>query len=131
MGNTEADGVNGNLRNTTIAVPLKYLSKFCRSHKTPLTRCKIELKIKWTKHFVSSAAANDNDDANLNNISFTIKDAKFYLCCVVFLSAKDNQKLSKLFSKWFERKCIGINVKQKVRIKMQRKSIDSFLNQNL
>ena len=31
LGNTEADGNNGILKNATIAVPLKYLSNFCRS----------------------------------------------------------------------------------------------------
>ena len=45
---------------------------------------------------------NDNDDANSNNIILTIKDIKSY-APVVTLSAKDNQKLSKLLSKGFER----------------------------
>ena len=31
LGNTEANGVNGILRNTTVAVPLKYLSNIWRS----------------------------------------------------------------------------------------------------
>ena len=45
---------------------------------------------------------DDNDNANLNNIIFTIKDINLYVP-VVTLSAKDNQKLSKLLSKGFER----------------------------
>ena len=44
--------------------------------------------------------ANDND--NTNNIIFTIKDTKLYVP-VVTLSARDNQKLTKLLSKGFER----------------------------
>ena len=45
--------------------------------------------------------SNDNVDANSNNIIFTIKDTK--LCVLVItLSAKDNEKLSKLFCKVFE-----------------------------
>ena len=43
---------------------------------------------------------NDNDKAN--NIIFTIKDTKLYVP-IVTLSARDNEKLSKLLSKGFER----------------------------
>ena len=43
---------------------------------------------------------NDNDRAN--NIIFTIKDTKLYVP-IVTLSARDNEKLSKLLSKGFER----------------------------
>ena len=50
-------------------------------------------------------AANDNINGNVNNIIFTIKDAKLYFP-VVTLSAKDNQKLSKLFSKKFEQSSV-------------------------
>ena len=65
-----------------------------------------------------SAAGNDvndnvNDDANSDNIIFTIKDTKLYVP-VVILSTRDNQKLSKLLSKGFERSVIGMNMKQKV-----------------
>ena len=41
----------------------------------------------------------NNDD---NNIIITIKDTKFYVPAVA-LSARDNQKLSKVLSKGFER----------------------------
>ena len=64
--------------------------------------CKVELKLKWINHCVSSANGNDNDDANYNNNIFTVKKTKLYLP-VVTLSAKDNQKLSKYLSKGFER----------------------------
>ena len=33
------------LRNATIAVPLKHLSKFWRSLEMPLINCKVELKL--------------------------------------------------------------------------------------
>ena len=71
----------------------------------PLINCKVKLKLKWTKYRVLSAAGADNvinNNANGNNIIFTIKDTKLYVP-VVTLSAIDNQKLSKLFSKRFER----------------------------
>ena len=45
LGNTEADGTNGMLKNATVAVPLKYLSHFWRSLEMPLFNCKIELKL--------------------------------------------------------------------------------------
>ena len=87
------------------------------------------MKFKRTKCCVLSSNVSDNTDADPNNIIFNIKDTK--LCVpVVALSAKDNQKLSKLFSKTFERS-IGINMKQKVRIKIQKTSIDISFNQTL
>ena len=48
-----------------------------------------------------STTAVDNDDAN-SNITFTIKDTDLYVP-VVILPAKGNQKLTKPFSKLFER----------------------------
>ena len=44
----------------------------------------------------------DNENANPNNITLNIKDTKLYVS-VVTLSARDNQKLSKLLTKGFER----------------------------
>ena len=44
-----------------------------------------------------AAAGNDNTNPNSNNIVFTNKDTKLY-APVATLSAKDNQKLSKLLS---------------------------------
>ena len=61
----------------------------------PLTDCKIELKLKWTKSCVLSATGSDNDNAASNNIFLTIKDTKLYIP-VVTLSAKDNQVASLL-----------------------------------
>ena len=68
----------------------------------PLINCKVELKLKWTKYCVLTAACADNVDPSSNNIIFTIKDKKLYFP-VVTLSTKDNQKLSKLLSQGFER----------------------------
>ena len=47
----------------------------------PLINCKVELKLKWTKNCVLSAAGNDNvnnNDNDCNNITFTIKDTNLY-----------------------------------------------------
>ena len=48
------------------------------------------------------AAGNDNTNVNRNNIIFTMKGTKLYVL-VVTLSARDNQNLSKILSKGFER----------------------------
>ena len=64
------------LRNATIAVPLKYSSNFWRSLEIPLINCKVDLKLKWTKYYVLSAAGNENninEDANANDIIFPLK----------------------------------------------------------
>ena len=49
-----------------------------------------------------SANSNDNAIENSNNIIFTIKKSELYVA-VISLSAKDNQKVSKLLSKEFRR----------------------------
>ena len=49
-----------------------------------------------------SAASNANANDNDNKIIFTIKDTKLYVP-VITLSARNNQKLSRLLSKGFER----------------------------
>ena len=81
---------------------LRSFNNFWRSLEMPLINWKVELKLKWTNHCVLSAIGNENDEAKSNNNIFTIKDKKLYVH-VVTLSAKNNQKLSKLFSKGFER----------------------------
>ena len=68
----------------------------------PLINCKVELKLKWTNYCVLFAAGADNDNANGNNITFTVKDTKLYVL-VVTLSVRSNQKPSRLLSKEFER----------------------------
>ena len=59
LEDNEADGANGILRNTTIAVPLKYLSNLWRSIEMPLINCKVKLKLKYTNYWVLSAAGTD------------------------------------------------------------------------
>ena len=90
------------MENVTIAVSLKYLHKFWRSLEMPLINFKVELKLKWTKYCVLSAAGNDNDNDRDGKIIFAIKDTKLY-APVVTLSARGNQKLSKRLIKGFER----------------------------
>ena len=93
-GNTVAQPNPNEAINSATAVLLKYLSNFWRSLEIPLINCKVELKLQWTKYFVLSAAANDNDINNANDLTFTIKDTKLYVP-VVTLSKRDNKKSSK------------------------------------
>ena len=107
LGNTASQDVNaanGILKDATIAVPLKCLTNFWKSLEMPLISYKVELKLRWTKHCILSSAGtgNANGNNNGNNIFFSIKDTKLYVP-VVTLSERDNQKLSKILSKVFER----------------------------
>ena len=102
LGNTVAqpnpNHANGILKNSAIAVPLKFLINFWRSLEIPLINCEIELKLKWTKYCVFSSGGTENDvneNDNAINIIFTIRDTKLYFS-IVTLSARGNQKLSKL-----------------------------------
>lgn len=101
MIKTEADQVNRILKNTKIALLLKYLGNIWRYLEMPLITCKIELKLKWTNHCVFSETNADNFNANLNTIIFTIKDTKLYVL-VATLLAKVSQNLSELVSRGFQ-----------------------------
>ena len=68
----------------------------------PLINFKTELKLKWTKHCIFSAVVSHNTDVNPSDIIFIIKDTKIWAFFLA-LSARDNQKLSKLLSNGFER----------------------------
>ena len=90
------------LKNTIIAISIKYLNNFSKWLEIPLINRKFTLKIKRTNHFALSANDNDNDDPNSTNIIFATNDTKLYVPLVT-LSGKDNRKLSKRLSKGFER----------------------------
>ena len=121
---------NGILKNAAIAMPLKYLSNFWRSLEMPLINCKVELKLKWTKYCVLSAAITDNANGNNDdNIIFMIKDTKLYVP-VVTLSARDNEKLSNLLSKEFERSVYWNEYKTKSDNKNTTNEFRFFLESN-
>ena len=69
-----------------------------------------------------SATRTNNADANPDNIIFAVKDTKLYVP-VVTLSERNNQILSKLFSKDLNNQFIGMSIKQKVRIKTRQINI--------
>ena len=82
---------------------------------------------------VLGVANTDNDDgANSNNIIFTLKETELYVS-VVTLSKKKKaienyQNSSAKELKYLYR---GMNIKQKVKIKIQHMCIGIFLNQTL
>ena len=121
------------LKNATTDMPYKYLSNFWRSLELPLINCKVKLKLKWIKYCVLSAPGNENvitDNDNANNTIFTIRDTKLCIPVVTF-SARGNQKLSKLFSKRFERSVYWNEYKTKSENKNKQMNIDIFSNQIL
>ena len=113
-------------------MPLKYSSKFWRSLEIPLFNCKVELKLRWAKHCVLSVAGADNANGNNNdnNVIFIIKGTKLYVP-VVTLSARDNQKLSKLLSKRFERSIYWNEYKAKSDDKNTASEVRFFLELNV
>ena len=95
----------------------------------PLINCKVELKLKWTKYCVLSAASNDNvNNIDSDNIIFTIKDTKLYAPVVTLSKVKSYQKF---FTKDLKDQFIGMNIKQKVRIKIPQINLYIFSNQIL
>ena len=95
LQNTVEDEANGILKNETIAVLLKYLNNFWRLLEMILNNCKVELKLKWTKYCVLSAAGNENvnNNNNANDIIFTIKGTK--LCLYSSFISKRQTKIIK------------------------------------
>ena len=91
-----------------------------------LINCKIELKLQWIKHCVLAATVLSNVDTNSNNIIFDIKDTK--LCFPVITSTKTIKNCRNFSAKDLKEQCIGMNIKQKVRIKIQQMNIDIFPN---
>ena len=70
---------------------------------------------------------NGNENVNGNNIVFTIKDTKLYAPAVT-LSVGDNQNF---LAKDLQDQFIRMNIKQKVRIKLQQMNIDILSKQIL
>ena len=93
----------------------------------PLINCKVKLKLKWTKHYVLSVTGTDNTNGNNddNNITFTIKDAQLYTP-VVPLSVKKIKNYKHFLVKDLKDQFIGMNIKQKVIIKIQQTNLDLF-----
>ena len=108
LGNPVLDGAIAK-RNVKVVVPLKYLSNFFRSLEMPLINCKIKLNLAWKKECVLSNQAGD--------AVFIINDTKMYVP-VVTLSKEDSKDFIEQQNKGFQRSIIGMNIKQKNKLKM-------------
>ena len=93
IGESTAVGGNRVFKNVKTAVPLEYLSNFCRSLEMPLINCKIHLKLNWSIDCVMSTIADT---------ILKIANTKFYVP-IVTLSSKDNAKLVKFLEDGFNR----------------------------
>ena len=93
---TGVTGVTGDdsTKNVEIMVPLKYLSNFWRTLDMPLTNCKINLILTWSKKCMLS---NDTKAT-----TFAITDTKRYVLLVT-LSTQDNAKLLQQLKSGFKR----------------------------
>ena len=72
-----------------------------------------------------SAAGNDNTNANPNNFIFTIKDTKLYVPVVLY-HQETIKNYQNVLVKDSKDQFIGMNIKQKVRMKIQQMNIDIF-----
>ena len=108
--------------NVKIVVPLKYSSNFFISLEMPLINCKIKLNLTWKKECVLSTDNDADADSDANNPVFIINDTKLYVL-VVTLSKEDNKDFIKILLnnkiKVFKDLFIGMNIKQKNKMKMQ------------
>ena len=86
---------NNNL-DIKVVVPLKYLSKFWRSHDFPLINYEIELDLSWSKNFIILEILNTpeidvNPVADLP-IAHAIVTSSTKIAAAVTLSINDNIK---------------------------------------
>ena len=91
-------------KNIKIVVPLKYISNFFRNLELPLINTKLFMELNWTKY---SVLCNQNQ-----NSIFQIAKCELYIA-IVNLNTKNNNKLSELLSKGFERIVVWNEYKSK------------------
>ena len=92
-------------KNIKIVVPLKYISNFFRNLELPLTNTKLYMELNWTKY---SVLCNQNQ-----NSIFQITKCESYIP-IVTLNTENNNKLSELLSKGFERTVAWNEYKSKI-----------------
>ena len=105
--NTDPNFANANRiwKNIKIVVPLKYISIFFRNLELPLINTKLYMELNWTKYSVLC-----NQD---HNSIFQITKCELYIPIVTF-NTENNNKLSELFSKAFERTVVWNEYKRKI-----------------
>ena len=96
LANTDPNFTDGHKiwKNIKIVVPLKYISNFFRNLELPLINTKLYMELNWTKH---SVLCN-----KIQNSIFQITKCELYIP-IVTLNTENNNTLSELLSKVFER----------------------------
>ena len=91
-------------KNIKVAVPLKYISNFFRNLELPLINTKLYMELNRTKYLV---LCNQNQ-----NSIFQITKCELYIP-IVTLNTENNNKLSELLSKGFEKNVVWNEYKSK------------------
>ena len=102
--------LHGIWKNIKIVVPLKYISNFFRNLELPLINTKLYMELSWTKY---SVLCNQNQ-----NSIFQITKGELHIP-VVTLNTENNNTLSELLSKGFERTVVW----NEYQIKIERVTI--------
>ena len=92
-------------KNNRIVFPLKYISNFFRNLELLLINTKLYMKLNWTKY---SVLCNQNQ-----NSMFQITNWELYVP-IVTLNTENNNKLSELLSKGFERTVVWNEYKSEI-----------------
>ena len=92
-------------KNIKIVVPQKYISNFFRNLELPLINTKLYIELNWTKY---SVLCNQNP-----NSMFQITKCELYIPTVT-LNTENNNKLSEVLSKRFERIVVWNEYKGKI-----------------
>ena len=91
---------DGNIKNTEIFVPLKYLSNFWRALEMPLINCEINLIFTWSRDCVITNSEGEE--------KFVITETKLYVPVVTLLT-QDNGKLPQQLKSGFKETIINWN----------------------
>ena len=76
----------------------------------PLINCKVELKLKWTKYCVLSAAGADNANTDSNKIIFTLKNTELYVPVVtLYKTISKNKNTTNEYRYFLQSNFVGIN----------------------
>ena len=108
---------NGNIKNVEIIVPLKYLSNFWGTLEMPLTKCRVNLELTWSRNCVITNSTGEE--------KFEITETKRYVP-VVTLSTQDNAKLLQQLKSGLKEQLTGTNMNRNKNI--CAKQILKFLN---
>ena len=97
--------LHGIWKNIKIVVPLKYISNLFRNLELPLINTKLYMELNWTKY---SLLCNQNQNSILQ-----ITKGELYIP-VVTLNTENNNTLSELLSKGFEKTVVWNEYKSKI-----------------